>query len=105
MAIERAVRRQLVERLGRIVNRVDRIEDDLRQAPDRDWQEAAAEAENDEVLEGLDEMSRAEVGEIRAALRRMDSGQYGFCVECGKAIPPERLAAVPTASKCIWCAA
>lgn len=105
MATHSAQRQQLVERLGRLVNRVGKIEGDLRQVHDRDWQEAAIESENDEVLEGLDEMSRAEVGEIRAALRRMDAGQYGFCSECGKAIAAERLAAVPTASKCIWCAA
>jgi RNA polymerase-binding transcription factor DksA len=99
-----ALRQQLEERLAQIVRRVGRIEGDLRQPHDRDWQEAAIELENDEVLEGLDAISRAEAVEIQTALRRMATGQYGFCASCGREIAPERLAAVPTASTCIYCA-
>src|SRR5690349_20519537 len=37
------------------------------------------------------------IGEIDAALRRIDEGTYGQCVRCGKPISEERLKAVPTA--------
>ena len=99
-----ALKKTLHARLDALVTRVGRIEQDLRQAHDDDWQERATELENDEVLEGLDEMGRAEVLRIRAALRRMDEGKYGFCVECGKPIGEERLAAMPAAATCILCA-
>ena len=41
---------------------------------------------------------------LRAALARMDSGEYGYCQDCGDDIAPERLDLDPAASKCISCA-
>ena len=40
---------------------------------------------------------------IDAALRRIESGEYGKCENCDKAINPERLEAVPHARLCIKC--
>lgn len=37
------------------------------------------------------------------ALRRIEKGTYGFCIECGKLIDKERLKAVPHAQMCIDC--
>jgi RNA polymerase-binding transcription factor len=42
---------------------------------------------------------------IEVALRRLDDGSYGVCERCGQAIAPGRLAARPTASACVSCAA
>jgi DnaK suppressor protein len=39
----------------------------------------------------------------RAALRRIDEGSYGTCVECEETISPARLAAMPAAALCIHC--
>lgn len=41
---------------------------------------------------------------LRAALRRLDLGEFGYCVECGEQIAPARLRFDPTATKCISCA-
>ncbi|RKP55289.1 molecular chaperone DnaK [Cohnella endophytica] len=38
---------------------------------------------------------------VDAALQRMDTGEYGHCVACGKFIPIERLEALPTAIYCL----
>jgi len=99
-----ALRAQLHDRLDVLTRRVGAIERDLRRAPDRDSQERATELENDEVLEALDESNRAEVLQIRAALRRLDAGTYGLCAACGRAIAPARLAALPSATHCVACA-
>jgi RNA polymerase-binding protein DksA len=40
---------------------------------------------------------------IDEALRRIDRGEYGKCVECGKQIGKKRLEAVPHARLCIAC--
>lgn len=40
---------------------------------------------------------------IEAALERLDSGDYGFCVRCGTAIAPERLKVDPAAPFCRSC--
>lgn len=41
---------------------------------------------------------------IAAALRRIDSGDYGYCLSCDEAVAAERLALDPAASLCIDCA-
>jgi YteA family regulatory protein len=38
---------------------------------------------------------------VEAALKRMDTGEYGHCVTCGKFIPLERLDALPMAIYCV----
>ncbi len=38
------------------------------------------------------------------ALKRMDDGTYGLCIRCRKAIPYERLIAVPESLVCVPCA-
>ena len=43
---------------------------------------------------------RREVMLIDAALRRMDTGVFGTCVDCGYDIPIERLEALPFAIRC-----
>jgi DnaK suppressor protein len=40
---------------------------------------------------------------LNMALERIDRGEYGICVQCGKKINPERLEAVPHARLCIEC--
>ena len=39
--------------------------------------------------------------EVDAALERVVSGTYGSCEVCGEPISPERLAARPTATRCV----
>jgi DnaK suppressor protein len=40
---------------------------------------------------------------VRAALRRIQDGSFGICVQCESTISPRRLAAVPWAPLCIQC--
>lgn len=41
---------------------------------------------------------------IGAALKRIDDGEYSYCVSCGNSIPEKRLAFDPAASQCVDCA-
>jgi DnaK suppressor protein len=41
--------------------------------------------------------------DARAALRRIQEGNFGICQECEEEIHPKRLAAVPWATFCIRC--
>ena len=47
--------------------------------------------------------SQEAVGEIRAALARMEDGIYGICEQCGEPIRVERLVAIPQARYCVAC--
>jgi DnaK suppressor protein len=42
--------------------------------------------------------------EIDGALRRMDSGDFGYCFVCGEAIDIRRLEADPANTRCVGCA-
>lgn len=60
------------------------------------WDRAAAEA-------GAD-TARAHLVEIESAVERIRGGWDGSCVACGTPIPAERLAARPSADRCVPCA-
>ena len=40
---------------------------------------------------------------LRDALRRMELGSYGVCMDCGADVPVERLRSQPLALRCIDC--
>jgi len=46
----------------------------------------------------------AELRRIAAALVRIDSGDYGYCVECGEEIAVRRLELDPATPYCVQCA-
>lgn len=68
--------------------------------------EALADADSavDREL-GRDELDGAleAVAELQDALQRLEAGTYGVCVGCGKAIPFERMEALPEADRCVSC--
>jgi RNA polymerase-binding transcription factor DksA len=48
--------------------------------------------------------ARERLADVDEALARYDAGGYGLCARCGEPIPPERLAARPSARTCVPCA-
>jgi RNA polymerase-binding transcription factor DksA len=98
------VKTQLHKRLWSLTARTRAVERDLQSAHDADWVERATERENDEVLERLDVGVRAEAQMIRDALLRLETGRYGSCVRCERAIDAARLDAEPAIPTCRSCA-
>lgn len=97
-------RAHLVARLDELRARVAHLDAELHQPLSADWEEQAVDMEVQDSVEGQERAAMAEVRRIEAALRRIDDGSYGDCIACGNAISPQRLAALPTAAKCIACA-
>lgn len=93
-------REELTKRRAYLINRLERIEDHLDDAPNPDWEEAAQESENDEVLEDLGLAGQEEIRAIDAALVRIEAGTYGDCVTCGEPISQERLDILPYTPFC-----
>ena len=52
-----------------------------------------------------DRRRHAELGRIEAALKRLEDGDYGWCLSCGEQIPAKRLELDPTVALCVDCAA
>lgn len=98
------LKQQLEARLADLLERAEVIEDDLRQPLDADFEEQAQDLSDDEALEGVDEVLRNEIQQIRLALLRIENGTYGTCAICGNDIAMERLKARPIATRCIDCA-
>jgi len=72
------------QRLGRL-SRIDALQS----------QEMAKETERRRTVE---------LQRIAAALKRMDDGEYGYCVSCDKRIPLKRLEQDPATPLCVDCA-
>ncbi len=49
--------------------------------------------------------SQVLLGQVDAALARLDAGTYGICENCGKEIGSRRLEALPYATLCVECQA
>ena len=52
---------------------------------------------------GTSQKESGRLREVRAALRRIEVGAFGMCVDCGESINPKRLAAEPWAAYCVVC--
>ena len=98
------IREKLQNRLGDLLERAEVIEDDLRHPLEADSSEQAVDLADDEALEGIDEVLRHEIAQIRMALLRIENGTYATCGQCGKQIARKRLEARPIATRCIDCA-
>jgi DnaK suppressor protein len=63
---------------------------------------AAATAERSEVLGIVENLSQL-LGDVDAALKKVDEGTYGRCESCGKDIGAARLEFRPTSRYCVDC--
>ncbi|MGP0075735.1 MAG: TraR/DksA family transcriptional regulator [Bryobacteraceae bacterium] len=58
--------------------------------------------ERDLAIRNVDRESNL-LRDVKDALRRIQEGSFGTCLECELAIGPKRLAVVPWAALCIKC--
>lgn len=68
-----------------------------------DFADRANNSYNRETMFALSDNERSLVLAIDDALKRIDTGAYGYCTHCGNQIGIERLNAIPWARYCIDC--
>ncbi|MDX1756593.1 MAG: TraR/DksA family transcriptional regulator [Marinobacter sp.] len=95
-----ALRADLVVRLKRFQAHQHREDG----AINRDFAEQAIETQNDEVVDGLEAESRAELAQVNRALERIEAGEGEDCERCGEPIDPRRLQILPYTTLCVKCA-
>lgn len=93
-------RKELEARLDELRAKIEEIGEEIETHESQDWEDQATEREDDEVLSGIGEASQREIRMIEAALDRMEAGEYGYCVTCGKRISEERLDVLPHTPFC-----
>ena len=85
----------------------DRIRDaraeDVTQRQSVDQGEISELDTQDEIEFALLQMKAGTLNRIDAALRRLDEGSYGNCIQCGDEIAEARLRALPFAVRCKGC--
>ncbi|MGQ5702814.1 TraR/DksA family transcriptional regulator [Sandaracinobacteroides sp. A072] len=104
MPDNQAIKARLEARLVELGAEVEKLEGEFTQPLDADSEEQANQLEDMETNEALEAAHVQEARQIRAALNRIREGNYGTCANCGDAIAPARLEALPTATLCINCA-
>jgi RNA polymerase-binding protein DksA len=98
------IKQTLLDLQAKLEERLSAVRRDLQQEHSNDWEEQAQERENDEVLEALQGELTHELNQIKTALLKIESGDYGVCSGCGEDIAAERLEVLPDADLCIKCA-
>lgn len=80
--------RQVVELDQQSVGRLSRMDAIERQA----------------MAEATNRLRQNEMSQLRAAIRRIEDGDFGYCVDCGENIEKNRLSKHPTVLRCVDCA-
>ncbi|GAA2361990.1 TraR/DksA family transcriptional regulator [Nonomuraea africana] len=95
------------ERLESMLAELDRSIGVLRGDPvavrDRSAADAGSDLTDTDRAQAMLTVATAQRGAVLAALKRLDEGTYGECVDCGKQVPEGRLEARPEAARCVQC--
>ncbi len=75
------------------------------QAGVSDFKDIADDQSRDIVDEAQADHAAVELEQVLSALRRVDDGTYGQCMDCGEPIDERRLTAMPAAAYCLACQA
>ena len=98
------LRGALLRKKEELTARLERITANLRRGYEADSKERAKQLEDSEVVDALGNEARLELKKITATLARMESGDFGICINCGTPIDEGRIEAYPYALECIDCA-
>ena len=99
-------RDRLLERRESLFSQVTEAEKTSRERDleaTQDPADMAANAYTKELLISMSDNDRMLLELIDEALERVESGEYGECVNCGEPIQEKRLNAVPWARYCLRC--
>jgi DnaK suppressor protein len=103
------IRRVLVKRRRELLNEIHRRVRDVREVGTNVYRHVtdlgdAVESEPEEaVVFALIEMKAETLERVNEAVRHVDDGTYGYCIDCAGRIASSRLRAMPFAVRCRDC--
>lgn len=94
-------------RLESMLSDLDRSIRTLRDDPpaERSGADAGADLTEAERVRAMLDVAFRQRSAVLSALKRLDDGTYGRCVDCARPVPEGRLAARPEADRCVQCQA
>ncbi len=102
------VEARLRERADEISKRRDQVKaaaEGMRAGELADYDQHPADQGTEMHEQELDETTimilEDELRQVEIARQRLEEGQYGTCVDCGKEIPAARLEAIPESVRCV----
>ncbi len=98
-------RRTVLQReVDKVRTQIAELEKALKERADYGLGKGNPAAARREVDRALLQRLKRRAESLEQALSRLSQGLYGICVQCGRPIHPERLAALPDATSCVDCA-
>ena len=97
-------KQRLLEKERELHSEIARIEEEARAGGEAEVRDPIDDATTSQsISEALQEGTIASrtLLEVQDALRRIEAGTYGKCLDCGRDIEPARLEAIPWAEYCL----
>jgi DnaK suppressor protein len=98
---------KLLEKRTELISVVQKTEDDGRkvntEAEGMDLADKASSSYTKEFMFSKSDSDRQLLQEVVDALRRLDEGEFGDCMNCGEEVERKRLEAVPWSPFCLAC--
>jgi len=97
-------KRLLLEKERELSEEIARSNEDARDSSPSEVEDPIDEVTASQAKAGLFAVSNVAaetLSAVRAALTRIDSGEYGVCIDCGRRIEEARLNAVPWTPYCL----
>ncbi len=97
-------KQRLLAREQELTADISRIENEARDSRSAEVEDPIDQVTSAETkATGFQEATLAAqvLGQVRAALQRIEDGSYGICLDCGRSIEPARLEAVPWTPYCL----
>ena len=96
-------RQRLLAKEQELLDLIARFENEAREFPSAEVEDFADQATSTELKTvALEESALVAqtLTQVRDALRRIDEGTFGKCIDCGRPIEPARLEAIPWTPYC-----
>ena len=97
-------KQRLLEKERELLAEIARIEEEARAGGEEEVRDPIDDATTSQsVSEALQEgtIATQTLVQVKDALRRIEEGTYGKCLDCGRDIEPARLEAIPWAEYCL----
>lgn len=96
-------KQRLLAKERELIDRIARFDSEARESRSAEVEDPIDEVTSSELKATAFAVSTVEartLEQVRAALQRIEDGSYGECIDCGRAIEPARLEAVPWTPYC-----
>lgn len=94
------LRSELMGNIGQTI-KTSKKEETTQTVPD--LTDSATQSSDSQLILKLGEQGWEKLKLVDEALERLESNQFGFCLQCEKSIPEARLDLVPFAQYCVEC--